>query len=143
MRLQEGLGQADRKGHAKRVPVAAGVLGGDPAVVTRNPHGDGAALPLERGQPAGWHAAGRELLRVEVAQPPEQVGCLVRVARVAPGQALQLQLQGSDCGGVEQLPQLLGPEQLGEQLAVEGQGLCPPFGKRRVALVQVLPDVVE
>ena len=59
------------------------------------------------------------------------------------GQRLELELDLSDSGRVEQLAQLVGPEQLCEQLAVQCQGLRSTLGEWRVSLVHVGPDIVE
>ena len=58
-------------------------------------------------------------------------------------QALQLELEVGEHVGVEQLAQLLGAEQLAQQVAVEGQRGGPPLGQRRVALVHVDGDPAE
>ena len=59
------------------------------------------------------------------------------------GQALQLELEVGEHAGVEQLAQLLGAEQVAQQVAVERQRRGPPLGQRRVALVHVRGDPVE
>ncbi len=59
------------------------------------------------------------------------------------GQGLQLELDLGDRLGVEQLAQLLGAQQLPEQVTVEGQRLCPPIEQRRIAFVHVGRHVVE
>src|SRR5205823_14975623 len=80
----------------------------------------------------------------QIAEPSQEVGGLVDVAwPPLLQQTLQLQLQHLDRAGVEQLSKLLGAEQLRQQLLVERERLRPPLRQRRVALVHVLPDVVE
>ena len=61
----------------------------------------------------------------------------------AVGQALQVELDIGQHAGVEQLAQLLGAEQVAQQVAVERQRRGPPLGQRRVALVHVRGDPVE
>ena len=69
---------------------------------------------------------------------------LVDVAGQAPvDQALQLELEVGQHVGVDQLPQLLGPEQVAQEVAVEGEGGGPTLGQRRVALVHVDGDPAE
>src|SRR5206468_5534204 len=57
--------------------------------------------------------------------------------------ASQLPLDVLDRSRVEQVAQLLLPEQLAQEVTVERQRLRAPFGGRRVALVHVGRDVVE
>src|SRR5581483_2039184 len=59
------------------------------------------------------------------------------------GLAAELPLHLLDGVAVEEVAQLLLPEQLAEQVAVERQRLRPPFRRRRVVLVHVGRDVVE
>jgi hypothetical protein len=49
------------------------------------------------------------------------------------GQRLQLELDLGDGLGVEQLAQLLGAQQLPQQVTIEGQRLRPPIEQRRIA----------
>ncbi len=68
----------------------------------------------------------------------------VDVAREAFGeQPLQLELDRCDRLRVEQLAKILAAEQLGEQVAVEGQGLGAALGQWLVALVHEVGDVRE
>ena len=76
------------------------------------------------------HLVG-ELVRAEVAEPGEQVVTLVGVARPALAQQpLEFQLQGRDHVRREQLTQVFGAQQVGQQLAIEQQRLCPALGQR-------------
>ena len=59
------------------------------------------------------------------------------------GEALQLELEVGEHARVEQLAQLLGAEQVAQQVAVERECRGPPLGERRVALVHVRGDPVE
>ena len=100
------------------------------------------------GQPAGPRpvalAAQVELGGGEVADPAQHVVQLVGAAGpAAVGQALQVELDVGEHAGVEQLAQLLGAEQVAQQVAVERQRRRPPLGQRRVALVHVGGDPVE
>ena len=85
-----------------------------------------------------------ELGRREVAQLAQDVVQLVG-ARGPPAvrEALQLELQVGQDARVEELPQLLRPQQLPQQVPVERQRRGPPLGQRRVALVHVGGDPVE
>ena len=59
------------------------------------------------------------------------------------GVAAQLVLDLVERARVDQVAQLLLPEQLAQQVAVERQRLRAPLGGRRVVLVHVVGDVVE
>ena len=58
-------------------------------------------------------------------------------------EALQLELDVGEHARIEQLAELLGAEQVAQQVAVERQRRRPPLGERRVALVHVGRDPVE
>ena len=86
----------------------------------------------------------RDLVVREIAERAEEVVQVIGRARAAAlAEALQLELDLVERAGVEQLAQLLGPEQLAEQVAVEGQRGRAPLGERRVALVHVDADPSE
>ena len=69
---------------------------------------------------------------------------LVGRAGAAPvGEALQVELDIGEHTGVEQLAQLLRPEQLAQQVTVERQRRRSALGERRIALVHVRRDPVE
>ncbi len=152
--VQEHARSAGRQCHAQGVAVATGVLRGDPARLARDPYPDGPVLGLQasdpgrRGGPAHGLVvpghAGRDLRVVQVAEAPER-SCTWSADRGprSPGQPLQLQLELGEGIAVEQLAQLLGPEQLAQQVAVEGQRLRPAVDQRRIALVHVRGDIVE
>ena len=94
--------------------------------------------------PAGLLAAQIDLGGGQVADSAQHVVQLVAAARSSPvGQVLQVQLDIGQHAGIEQLAQLLGAEQVAQQVAVERQSSGPPFGERRVALVHVGGDPVE
>ena len=68
------------------------------------------------------------------------------VARAGPPpvrQVLQVELDIGEHPRVEELAQLLDPEQVGEQVTVEGERRRPPLGERGIALVHVGGDPVE
>ncbi len=158
-RLEEGGGQPGGHGHAQPVPQPAGVLGRGQALLAAHPHPHNPAPRHQllhppsddpfslfartgggrgvRGPVSGGRAGG-QLLDGEGAEASEQVVGLVGVAGPAPvDQALQLQLQVGQGGRVDQLPQLVGAQQLAEQVAVERQGRGPALGQGGVALVHV------
>ena len=58
-------------------------------------------------------------------------------------QELQIRLHLGEGAGVDQVAQLLLPEQLAQQLAIQRQRRRPALGVGRVALVHVRRDVVE
>ena len=58
-------------------------------------------------------------------------------------EGLEVGLQRLQRLRVDQLPQLLGAQQLGQHLPVEGEGLGPALGQRGVALVEEVGDVLE
>ena len=64
-------------------------------------------------------------------------------ARRPVDQALELGLEVGQHVGVEQVAELLGAEQLAQQVAVERQGGGPALGQRGVALVHVDGDPAE
>ena len=93
---------------------------------------------------AGLLAAQIDLRGGQIADPAQHVVELVGAAGPAPvGQVLQVELDIGQHAGVEQLAQLLGAEQVAQQVAVERQRGGPPLGQRRVALVHVGGDPVE
>ena len=59
------------------------------------------------------------------------------------GQELQVVLHLRERGRIDQVAELLLPEQLAQQVAVQRQRRRAAFGVRRVALVHVRGDVVE
>jgi hypothetical protein len=132
--LEEDIGKSGRRHGAEGVAVAARVLGGDKPLVASDPEADGAPLVLERG---GELLV--ELARREVAAAEQQVVELVGRARPAP----QLLLDLLERRRVEEVAQLLLPEQLLQQIAVEGERLGAALGERRVVFVHVRGDVVE
>ena len=147
-RLQERLRQPTRRRDAHGVAIQPGVLGRDPALLAGDSHRDGAALALELAD----HRLGREALRgpqlelgeAQVAQPAQ--GLLQRVAVARQGirmQQLERPLDLLERLGIDELAELVGAEQLRQQVPVERQRGGPPLGVGRVALVHVGGDVVE
>ena len=137
-----------------RIPVARHVRHVDPAFLAADAHRDRPPVSRERLQPLArcrlprtiiWTADPcRDLVGAQVAQPAQEVVHRVGRPRGSVGrQELELQLELGQGVGVEQLAQLLGTQQLAQQVAIEGQRLRPPVDQRRVALVHVRGDVVE
>ena len=59
------------------------------------------------------------------------------------GLPAQLRFHVLDRSAIEEIPELLLPEELAQQVAVERERLRAPLGRRRVVLVHVRGDVVE
>src|SRR5262249_2567670 len=133
-RLEEAIRQAAGGHGAERVAVATRILGGDQPELPCNSNLNGTAL-VEQGS--------RKRLVIlpapRVAPRTQLVGQLVRRAR----RPAQLALDILDRLRIEQVAQLLLPEQLAQQVAVERERLRTPLGGRRVVLVHVRRDVVE
>ena len=92
----------------------------------------------------GIGAPLRHLVQAQRPGRAQQVRDGLEVAAPAGrGQVLQVALRLRDHGGIEQLTQPVLAEQLGQQGRVEGQGLRPAFGQRRVPLVHERADVPE
>ncbi len=132
--LEEGLGQPAGRHHAERVAVAARVLGGEQPRLACEPD-------LERPSLGDEHRRERlvVLAGAKVAATAQHVVQLVGVARAA----AELRLHVGERIRVDQLAQLLLPQQLPQQIAVERKCLRAPLGRRRVVLVHVRRDVVE
>ncbi len=99
-----------------------------------------------RGPRAGIDPADArlDLVRGQVAKPTQEVVQPIgRAGGTLLDQRLQLQLQFRQRVSVEQLTQLLRPQELTQQVAVKRQRLRPPVQQGRVALVHVGGDVVE
>ena len=58
-------------------------------------------------------------------------------------QSLQLELDRSNCLGVEKLAQVLAAQQLGKQVAIERQRLSSALGQRLVAFVHEIGHIRE
>ena len=147
-RLEEDLGQAAGWHRPEGVAEEAGVLGGQPALLARDPHPDRAALLLELVEDArrghGRQAARLGLVGGQVADRPQHVVEPVGIRRAgALAGALEVGLDLLERRRVDQLAQLLLAEQLAQQVAVERQRRGAPLGVGRVALVHVGGDVVE
>ncbi len=145
---QPRLGHPRRRAGAGGVAVARDVLDRDPALLAGDPHPDDPAGCLELAQGRRgiepFRRAGLDLIGPEVADPPQQVRDAVdRACPARLGQALELELEVGHRLRVEQLAQLLGPKQLGQQVPVEGQRLGATLPERRIALVHERAHVVE
>ena len=132
--VEIGLRQAARRHHAERIAEQPRVLDRDQPLLAGHPHAQGAPLCLEHG---GVRCI--DLVVAEVAATPEQVVELVGRARIAGELGFHLGQRVR----VEQVAQLLLPEQLAQEVAVEGERLRPPLGGGRVVLVHVRGDVGE
>ena len=132
--VEIGLRQATRRHHAERIAEQPGVLDRDQSLLASNPHAQGAPLCLEHG---GVRCI--DLVVAEVAAAPEEVVQLVGRARIAGELGFHLGQRVR----VEQIAQLLLPEQLAQEVAVERERLRPPLGGGRVVLVHVRGDVGE
>ena len=149
-RVGEHAGQPDGDGTAQRVAQTSGVFGGRPPLLACDADGDDPAVLGQGGERRLQIArdANRGTLRQlpggQRAEHPEEVGDLIRVARQAVlHEALQLPLELLEHVGIQQVPQLLGTEQLPQQVAVERQGGRPPLCQWRIALVHVDGDPAE
>ena len=141
-RLEEGRGQARRRHDAERVAVERRVLGRDPARLARRSARAAARRAASSSASHGRGlavAARRELAGREVADPPQQIGERPPASRARRSGAspCELRLDRLDRARVEQVAQLLLPEQVAQHGAVERQRLRAALGRGRVALVEV------
>ena len=142
--FEERIGEADRQRDAERVAITRYILGADPPLLLGDAYSDGTALALQLIEPFGTDSARLHFGSGQIAEPPEQVGRLIGVARPAFfQQTLQLEFQEFDRPRIEQLPKLFGAKQLGQELFIQRQRLRSSLGQRRIALVHVLADVIE
>ena len=80
----------------------------------------------------------------EVSEPPEQVVHVVAVpSATALGQVLQLELELGERDRVDQLAQVLGAEELAQELPIERERGGAPLGHRCVRRVHVDRDPAE
>ena len=109
----------------------------------RPPTASGAGRrPVEPGEPLG--GASHHLVRVRGPSTRSRSCSSSRIARLATvDQALQLGLEVGEHRRIDQLAQLLGAEQVAQQVAVERQRGRSTLGERRVALVHVDGDPAE
>ena len=145
---EEHVRQAAGRHDAEGVAVQPGVLGRDPALLAAEADAHGAALVLEPAQPGAGLGrrlrALRRLVRGQVADAPQDVVQRVGVPRPQLlGAVLQVVLHLLQRAGVDEVAQLLLPQQLAQQLAVQRQRHRAPLGRRRVALVHVGRHVIE
>ena len=148
-RRQERGRHAHGRGHAHAVAVARDVLDGDPALVAGDADADGPAGRLQLREPRNGDGGtargpGTDLVGGQVPKAAQQVVDLVERRRLAVlDERLQRQLEVGQGIGVEQLAELLLPQQLPEQVAVQGERPGPPLRQWRVTVVHVGRDVVE
>lgn len=140
--------EADRQRSPQGISHARRVFDRDHTLRACDPHLDGAPRSHEFGHPSGGRSGldrpVRDLGHRQVTQRTKHVVDVVRVARLAIiGQALQFELQRRQRSVIDQLPQFVATEQLGEQGAVERQRLRAALGQRRVALVHERRDESE
>ncbi len=163
-RIGEGRGQAERQRRAEGVAVPGGVVGRGVPGLPGDDDLDRPALRQQLGQPPVPHvlsvqtvpiglipqdrtgvlATQVDLQRGQITDAAEDVVQLVDAAGApAVGQALQVELDVGEHAGVEQLAQLLDPEEVAQQVAVERQSGGAPLGEWGVTLVHVGGDPVE
>ena len=145
---EERVGQPAGRHDAQGVAVQPGVLGGEPALLAADAGAHGAALVLEPRQPRArlgrrLRALGR-LRRRQVADPAQDLVQRVGVPRAQVlGAVLQVVLHLLQRARVDEVAELLLPQELAQQLAVQGEGDRAPLRRGRVALVHVGRHVVE
>ena len=85
-----------------------------------------------------------DLIACQVAEAQQHVvDCVNRAGVKSLGQQLQFGLDALDAGGVEQIAKLRLADQLAKLRLIHGQRLRAALGQRRVAVVDVVGDVVE
>ena len=146
--LEERIGQPGLGHHAQAVAVAAGVLARDQPLLAGHPGTGGAAfaeqhlkmrIKRRRVVQTQAHLVGRQ-----VAKAPQQVVHPVGAPRPALGvEPLQLHLKIVERLGVDEVAQLVLPQQFAQQVAVERKRLGTPFGGRCVVVVHVRRHVFE
>src|SRR5438128_5397556 len=110
--FEERIGEADRQCDAERVAITRYILGGDPPLLVGDAYSDTTALALQLIEPFGTDTASLRFGSGQIAEPPEQVGRLIGVARPAFfQQTLQPQFQEFDRARIEQLPKLVAAKQ--------------------------------
>jgi len=94
--------------------------------------------------PALVDSAGIELETIERAERAQHIVHFVDIAGApAVGEALQLELEVGEHRRIEQLAQLVGTEQIAQQVAIERQRRGPSLGEGRVAFVHIDGDPPE
>ena len=128
-RLEVRLGHPGWRRCPDGVAVAGGVLDRDPSLLAPDPQPDRPASRgelLERVGRIRAAGASGDLVEAQVAEASEQVGDAIdRSCAAGRRQQLQLELQVGDRFGIDQLAELLAAQQLGQELSVERQRLCP------------------
>ena len=145
-RLSERHRQTERHVAAERIAVPGCVFGGDMARLAAELHLDRSACAGELVDPLPGRAiaahidfGGREI--ADLAQHVVQLVCAASTTAI--GDALQFELHIGQYAGVEQLAQLLGAQQVAQQITVERQSSGAALGQRCIALVHVRGDPVE
>ena len=114
--------------------------------LTRDAHPHRAAVVEQESSARRGIAVGARghLVVGERAERAQQVVHAVGAAGAASvGEALQLERDLVDRARVEQVAELLGAEQLAQQVAIERERGGPALGERRIALVHVDRDPAE
>ena len=142
--------QADGDGDTQRVPEPSGILGRRPSPLSGHADLDGPPVLGQLTEPSlelvlgAIGHPGRQLELGHRAEHPQQVMELIGVAGgPLRGEPLQFELDLGDDLGVEQRPELLGTEQIPQELTVQAERSGPTLGQRRVALVHVDGDPPE
>ena len=143
----ERAGEPDRERHAERVAEPGRVFDRRHSLLARNAEADGPAVReqlLGEAARIGVLDARGDLLVRELAERAKEVVQVIRRPRAAAfAEALQLELDLRQRAGVQQLSQLLRPEQLSQQVPIQCQRGGAALGERRVALVHVDADPPE
>jgi hypothetical protein len=143
-RLGERLGHADGQWYAERVADPTGVLDRAPPLLAGDADPDHPPHRLQVGEPLRCDATVARLGGGQRPEEPQQVCRALGVAGMpVGGEPLQRPLDLDDHLGIEQLPDRLGAEQLGQQRRVQRQRGGAPLGERRVGLVEEHPHIAE
>ena len=147
-RLEQRLREAGRQRNAKRIAISRHVFDRDEARFARD----------RQRRRSGARARARTLRprRRAARCAPASSGSVrspIRISRSCRPSAVLTLYLSSRCwscrstwlqrGGIEQLAQLRVAQQLAELRLIDRERLRPPFGQRRVAVVDVVGDVAE
>ena len=137
--FEERCRHADGEGRAEGIAESRRVLDPQPnRTVSRL---EGRHPRVDRGR---FRRPGLRLVLGQVTEVTKRVVQRIHAPDPAPArEPLELELEVRQALGIDQLPELLPPQQLGQEGAIERQRLRPPFGEGRVALVHERRDVAE
>src|SRR5690606_27015963 len=131
-RLEERLGDAGWWLDAQRVAEPGGVFGRRPLLLASEVDADqatGCSQGLHHFLDREVPGSQVELFDRERAEIPKEVHhCVWGTGRPFVGEALQLEFDGGDHIGGEELAELAFAEELSEEVPVEGQRRRPPLG---------------